>query len=426
MLPEIQLKRVSKDDVDRVAWWLDDDEISSKWFGHYGCGDPVHRGYDPLHMVEASEMEWKRVFEDSRRQVYSVYCGNEHIGECQIILEAEVGAELLLLIGRKDLWHQGYGTATVMAVMELIFGDLQLERVRVRIPEDNQPALGLFQKLGFVHQETDASCRRPNSGALTTTTLSMDMVTFLSRWRNSERQHRGPAITVNGLAGSGSENLSQKIARITGRRFVDTEISERICHKLSSGPTEIEGFESAHRSLWTRWLNAIVVPMEWSATYDIGYQWSTLEAPSQEDLGPADRITKKNYVEALASAVRHFATESNVVICGHGSQLFAPSHPDSLNVFVYAPFGVRVQRISSDYGWSIHESEKWLKRSDKDALSVFKSLLGVDIQDVQLYDLVVNLDRITEDNAAHTIVEAANAQAIGQTQLPELRELLKI
>ena len=60
------------------------------------------------------------------------------------------------------------------------------------------------------------------------------------------------------------------------------------------------------------------------------------------------------------------------------------------------------------------------------ALSIPQPLRGPAIKDKDLYDLVVNLGRITEDKAAHTIVEAASAQAIEQTQLPEFRGRLKV
>ena len=93
MLPEVTLRNVSMDDVDRVAWWLEDWELSSSWFGHYGCGDPVHRGYDPRHMIEATVWEWGRVFGDPNRLISSMYDENgQHIGECQVIIDGEGGA----------------------------------------------------------------------------------------------------------------------------------------------------------------------------------------------------------------------------------------------------------------------------------------------------------------------------------------------
>ena len=52
MLPTVSLESVNREDMDRIAWWLDDKELTSRWFGHYACDDPAHRGYDPQHMIE--------------------------------------------------------------------------------------------------------------------------------------------------------------------------------------------------------------------------------------------------------------------------------------------------------------------------------------------------------------------------------------
>ena len=86
MLPNVTLRAVTRDDVDNVGWWLEDEDVSSRWFGHYGCGDPVHRGYDPQHMLESSDWEWQSVFGDPHRMIFSIYSDmNEHVGECQVL-----------------------------------------------------------------------------------------------------------------------------------------------------------------------------------------------------------------------------------------------------------------------------------------------------------------------------------------------------
>ena len=38
MLPIVQLRHVTRDDVQRIARWLSDDEVSSRWFGHLFIG----------------------------------------------------------------------------------------------------------------------------------------------------------------------------------------------------------------------------------------------------------------------------------------------------------------------------------------------------------------------------------------------------
>ncbi len=109
MLPTIQLRRVTRDDVKRIARWLNDEEVASRWFGHYACGDPVHRGYEPTLMLSANNEDWIRVFDHNRGHlIFSIYAGGEgHIGECQAVFDEHGDVEISLLIGRRELWQHG-------------------------------------------------------------------------------------------------------------------------------------------------------------------------------------------------------------------------------------------------------------------------------------------------------------------------------
>ena len=160
MLPEITLREPTREDVARIVRWLEDEEISSRWCGHYARGDPAHRGYDPYQMLGAFEWEWDYVFRDHPYLlVLSIYSEqNEHIGECQGLISDHGGVELSLLLGRKDLWHRGYGTSTVTVLLDYIFNFYGMDWVWVNIPENNIPGLRLFKKLGFVQRGTSEGC----------------------------------------------------------------------------------------------------------------------------------------------------------------------------------------------------------------------------------------------------------------------------
>jgi len=125
MAPSVQLRRVSRQDVRRIAQWLRDDEVSTNWFGHYSPGEPIHRGYEPALMSAATGTDWDRVFtDDQTRLILSIYAEDEgHIGECQAQFDDQGGAELSLLIGRKALWSHGYGAAAVVQLLRRLFHD---------------------------------------------------------------------------------------------------------------------------------------------------------------------------------------------------------------------------------------------------------------------------------------------------------------
>ncbi len=162
----VTLRSVTRDDVSRIRRWLEDEEVAESWFGRYSYGEPAHLGYRPHELEDATDEEFARAFEDESHVTLSVYTeSGEHIGEVHISLEEVLGdGQLSILIGRKDLWRRGYGTAGVRAALDAAFNDYGLYRVWVDIPEYNLAARTLFDHIGFVHEGTLRKSR-PHEGA---------------------------------------------------------------------------------------------------------------------------------------------------------------------------------------------------------------------------------------------------------------------
>ena len=416
MLPPLALRDVSRDDVDRVSWWLEDGEISSRWFGHYACGDPIHRGYDPQQMLEATESDWGRVFDDPQRLIYSIYTDStEHIGEAQVLLDDRYGAELSLLIGRKDLWHHGYGTATVLHLLDRVFDDLHVRKAWVNIPDDNAPALGLFMKLGFdlekPSEQWKERCRRPDGSSLQASILSITAEQYMDRQPSAKLQEAGaPVVTVTGLPGSRSEAIAQDVAGALKSRYVDDEqIREALRDRLRCSSGELDAFEASHRSRWARALASMAIPVTGVAGYEMGHWAHAGYATDYELL--EDRLTRKQYLSTLGAVVRGIAVNGPAVMHGHGSHLFVPDGVDALNVFISAPPEYRLARVQSDYGVGAEEAARWMKQTDKQTRAVFRNLFDSDLLDVQEYDLTVNAGRVSPAKAADIIVGALQTRA---------------
>ena len=152
MLPEVRLTQVSRDDVERLAQWLQDPEVNASWCGANEEGEPIHIGYSPKAILQAGAEEWNRVFHNETRLVFSVHTADgEHIGEGQMVIEAPLWeAQLFILIGRKDLWYRGYGTAGLVQLLDLSFYTHGLHRAWVDVPEYNLPAIHMCERIGFI------------------------------------------------------------------------------------------------------------------------------------------------------------------------------------------------------------------------------------------------------------------------------------
>ena len=162
----VTLRTVTRDDVGRIRKWLGDEEVSESWFGRYSYSDPAHLGYHPEEMERASDEEWERVFSDPEHRMLSIYTDDgNHIGEAHVAIEETLGdGHISIIIGRKDMWHKGYGTAGMRAALEMAFNEWGLYRVWADVPEYNTAALAMCEHLGFVHEGTLRKSR-PHEGS---------------------------------------------------------------------------------------------------------------------------------------------------------------------------------------------------------------------------------------------------------------------
>ncbi len=412
MLPVVTLRNVSRDDVDRIGWWLEDDEVSGRWFGHYALGDPVHRGYDPVHMLEASPQEWQNVFNDSTRLIYSIYDENgDHIGESQILFDGQGSGELSLLIGRKDRWHLGYGTSAVVLLLEKAFKDLRLRRVWVNVPADNEPAIGLFEKLGFRHERTRQAGVRPDGSAFTVSVMGTNASRHDASAEHESEVRAYPVVTVTGMPGSGSGAVAARVADRLGSRLVDEEdLTGLVRERLGCSNGEIEWLQTRHRSFWHRLISSLMVPMDWSSAYDAGYYHLAMSQDADYDLY-GEHITKKQYVDAVAGVVKTLAAEGGVVLHGHANHLFTSTEEASLNVFVSASTERRAERMAASRRSDVAEASSWLRKEERDQRNTFQNLFDADVLDLEAYDLHVNVDRVSADRAAEMVVGAVKELA---------------
>ena len=152
MLPDVALLPPSREDVQRLVQWLDDNEVNSLWYGRGEDGLPLHIGYSPHRILQSTDADLQRLLEHDDRKIFSIHTKQgEHIGEGQLVVEWVLQeAQLFLLIGRKDLWHQHYGTMALVHLLDQAYESYELHRVWADIPEYNEHALQMFGHLGFV------------------------------------------------------------------------------------------------------------------------------------------------------------------------------------------------------------------------------------------------------------------------------------
>ncbi len=75
----------------------------------------------------------------------------KHIGNCTYYgIDNDKGeAELGIMIGNRDYWDRGYGTAAIAALTDYVFGRTKLNRLYLKTLIDNKRAQKCFARCGF-------------------------------------------------------------------------------------------------------------------------------------------------------------------------------------------------------------------------------------------------------------------------------------
>lgn len=136
---KVIIRPLEERDLDRLVEWDSDPEIA------YLMGGPARPADE--------SREWYTMLMHARNSVPLAIetQGGELIGDAQLLeISYRSGdAELVVRIGSRDYWGNGYGTDAVMEVLRIAFHEMNLNRVYLRVCRHNPRAIRCYEKCGF-------------------------------------------------------------------------------------------------------------------------------------------------------------------------------------------------------------------------------------------------------------------------------------
>ncbi|AFU13544.1 Acetyltransferase [Bacillus thuringiensis MC28] len=141
----VQLRELTLEDVEDRYQWSVDTEVTK----HLVVPDqyPPFTREDTRKWIEAC-ISRKNGYEQR-----AIVTENDiHIGwvDLKNFDKTNKNAELGITIGDKEYWGKGYGIASLYSILQLGFFDFELEKVWLRVDEDNLQARKSYEKAGFV------------------------------------------------------------------------------------------------------------------------------------------------------------------------------------------------------------------------------------------------------------------------------------
>jgi cytidylate kinase len=208
-------------------------------------------------------------------------------------------------------------------------------------------------------------------------------------------------VSISPTDGSAGEQLGPIVARELGFKLVDEEIVERTAREAGVTADVVADVEK-RKSLLHRLLDGLGEVGPAGAAGFTGF------AAIAEDTGP-NRDALRGLIR---SVLEESAERGKAVIVAHAASLALGDHADVLRILITASPETRARRIAEAGNLDEAEARKLVARGDANRADYLKRFYGASAELPTHYDLVINTDRVTPEDAAALILNAARSRQI--------------
>ena len=202
-------------------------------------------------------------------------------------------------------------------------------------------------------------------------------------------------ITINREVGSGGRTIGRKLAEQLGVNFYDKALVKALQEKYQLDVEEIEKLKGRKHG----WLEDAKRVMS-IAPGTMGMQYYQTSVTVKPDLLTTDEMFK-----AEQEILESIAENESCVIAGRCGFYVFRNHPNHLSILIQAPMAYRLQRVHLKQGLSLEEAEKVIKKIDQMRENYVKNYTKTSRYDTRNYDMVINMNWLTEDQAVQMILD---------------------
>ena len=194
-------------------------------------------------------------------------------------------------------------------------------------------------------------------------------------------------ITISREVGTGGRTIGRKLAERMDINFYDKELIHVLMKRFNLNAETIEQIKGEKKS-WLSDFIRFVSPMPAAS--------AILESDA--------KFGKESYSEVTSEILRALADEGACVIAGRSGFHILKDHPNEKSIFITASKPNRIKRIMARQGVTEEEAVDILERVDESRENYIKRFTGKSRYDARNYDLSLNVDGLTEDQAVEIIL----------------------
>ena len=115
-------------------------------------------------------------------------------------------------------------------------------------------------------------------------------------------------------------------------------------------------------------------------------------------------VSSADIFKAESEILKAIAAEESCVIAGRSGFFVLKDCPNKLDIFITASREHRIERVSRKQNLTPEQAGILIDKIDKDRDTYIKNFAGVSRYDLRNYQLVLNMDNISEDKAVELIL----------------------
>ena len=212
--------------------------------------------------------------------------------------------------------------------------------------------------------------------------------------QNGGKQYRKNIIVIGRQYGSGGRTVGKMLAEKLGVSFYDKQIIQMASDESGIDVKlfgQVEEGSSVKASLFNK----------------TGLYKGDLIAPDQKGF-----VSDENIFNYQAKIATDLAEKESCVIVGRCVNYVFKDRPNTLRVFVHAPWEFRVEKSREKISGSDEEIKKFLRRDDKRKQDYYRKFAGGDWSDATNYDLCLNAGKLGFEKCVDAILAQMNVMGI--------------
>ncbi len=194
-------------------------------------------------------------------------------------------------------------------------------------------------------------------------------------------------ITLNRELGSGGRTVGRKLAERLEVKYYDKALIEGLTKEFGLTVDEIEKFKAQKKSWWNEFnnyyktRNSTTLPMEAETV-----------------------LTNETMMETEKRILQNLAAHESCVVAGRSGFLVFREWPNHISIFIQAPLEKRIERLRRKKGIDREEAIGIIEKVDKARETFIQKYAKTSRYDTRNYDIVLNTDGLTEDEAVDIIM----------------------